>query len=115
MPLIRLETSAELNEEKKGELLPVLSKIISEEIGKPETYVMVSLLQCDMMMSGEEYPAAFADIRSIGGLTHDVNRAISDRLCTVLRDKLDISPDRVYLNFTDIAHSHWGWNNNTFG
>jgi len=115
MPLIKLETSAELTEEKKAELLPIMSRTISEEIGKPETYVMVTLSQCGIMMSGTEQPAAFADVRSIGGLTHDVNKAISDRICTLLKDKLGIPPDRVYLNFTDIARSHWGWNRSTFG
>ena len=115
MPLIKLETSADLTEGKRAELLPVLSKLIAEEIGKPETYVMVTLSQNGMMMSGDEHPAAFADVRSIGGLTHDVNRAIADRLCDVLKDRLGVPPDRVYLNFTDIARTHWGWNRSTFG
>lgn len=115
MPLFKLETSAELTEKKQADLLKALSKIISEEIGKPETYVMGSVTQSAMMMSGSREPAAFADVRSIGGLTRDVNRMIADRICSLLQKELSLEPDRVYLNFTEFTRENWGWNSGTFG
>lgn len=115
MPLIKLETSADLSDEKKASLLPQLSRIIAEEIGKPEVYVMVTIEQNQMLMSGSDSAAAFADVRSIGGLTADINQAISKRLCSLLDQELGVSIDRTYINFTDIPRTHWGWNSRTFG
>ena len=55
------------------------------------------------------------DIRSIGGLTDEVNRKLSQQVCKLLNDSLGIPPDRVYLNFTDVEAGNWGWNGSTFG
>jgi RNA 3'-terminal phosphate cyclase (ATP) len=54
-------------------------------------------------------------IRSIGGLSGDVNRKLSQQVCKLLNDSLGIPPDRVYLNFTDVGAGNWGWNGSTFG
>ena len=54
-------------------------------------------------------------LRSIGGLNDDLNRKLSQQVCKLLSDSLGISPDRVYLNFTDVEASNWGWNGSTFG
>jgi phenylpyruvate tautomerase PptA (4-oxalocrotonate tautomerase family) len=54
-------------------------------------------------------------IRSIGRLNDDVNRKLSQQARKLLSDSLGISPDRVYLNFTDVEASNWGWNGSTFG
>jgi phenylpyruvate tautomerase len=55
------------------------------------------------------------DLRSIGGLSDEVNRKLSQQVCKLLKDSLGISPDRVYLNFTDVEAPNWGWNGSTFG
>jgi hypothetical protein len=43
------------------------SRAVGSATGKPEQYVMVSLSQSAMLMSGKGGEAAFVDIRSIGG------------------------------------------------
>ena len=68
-----------------------------------------------MQMSANSGDAAFVDIRSIGGLTDDVNRRLSQNVCKLLNDALGVPPNRIYLNFTDVQASHWGWNGSTFG
>ena len=68
-----------------------------------------------MLMSGKSGEAAFVDIRGIGGLNGETNRKLSQQVCTLLLDSLGISPDRVYLNFTDVEAGNWGWNGSTFG
>jgi phenylpyruvate tautomerase PptA (4-oxalocrotonate tautomerase family) len=55
------------------------------------------------------------DIRSIGGLSDDVNRQLSQKICKLLKESLGVPPDRVYLNFTDVRPGNWGWNGDTFG
>jgi phenylpyruvate tautomerase PptA (4-oxalocrotonate tautomerase family) len=115
MPLLKLETTVALTEDKWQALLASLSKTVAETIGKPQQYVMVAASQAAMQMSGSSGNAAFVDVRSIGGLTGDVNRRLSKKVCEQLHESLGIPPDRIYLNFTDVQASHWGWNGNTFG
>ena len=115
MPLLKLETSVVLTEDKRQALLASLSNTVAETIGKPQQYVMVAASQSAMQMSGSPDDAAFVDVRSIGGLTGDVNRKLSQKVCQLLHDSLGIPPNRIYLNFTEVQASHWGWNGNTFG
>ena len=115
MPLLKLQTSVSIPQNQRAELLGSLSKLIGHAIGKPEQYVMVTIEEGPILMSGNEGPAAFADVRSIGGLDGTVNREISQNLCVLLNKTLGISATRVYLNFTDVAPGNWGWDNSTFG
>ena len=115
MPLLKLETTVVLSEDKRQALLASLSKIVAETIGKPQQYVMVAASQAAMQMSGSPGNAAFVDVRSLGGLTGDVNRKLSQKVSQLLNDSLGIPPNRIYLNFTDVQARHWGWNGSTFG
>ena len=115
MPLLKLETTVALSDEKKQALLASLSKLVAGTIGKPEQYVMVVVSPAAMLMSGKPGNAAFVDIRSIGGLSDDVNRQLSQKICKLLKESLGVPPDRVYLNFTDVRPGNWGWNGDTFG
>jgi phenylpyruvate tautomerase len=115
MPLLQLETTVALSDEKKKALLAALSKIVAATIGKPEQYVMIVANQAAILMSGKPGDAAFVDIRSIGGLSDDVNRQLSQKAGSLLSESLGVPADRVYLNFTDVPAGHWGWNGDTFG
>jgi len=115
MPLLALQTSVRLTNQQRYNLLAPLSQIVAECIGKPERYVMVTVSEAAMLMGGAEGPAAYADVRSIGGLNGAVNRKLSERLCALLQEQLDIPPDRVYLGFTSVSAENWGWNGGTFG
>ncbi|MCP4198738.1 MAG: hypothetical protein GY762_16450 [Proteobacteria bacterium] len=115
MPLLKMYTSVPVPEEKKEGLIKALSKITAETIGKSESYVMVVLSEGAMSMGGDIGPAAFADVRSIGGLSGGVNKEISDKVCGLLLDTLGIPGNRVYLSFNDSAAADWGWDSRTFG
>lgn len=116
MPLLKLQTSATISDEKQQMLIAATSKLVAETIGKPEQYVMVTLeTRVPIMMAGKQGDAAFADVRSIGGLSSSVNKQISQKLAAVLQEHSGIAADRVYLNFTSIAADNWGWRGGTFG
>jgi phenylpyruvate tautomerase len=115
MPLLKLQTSAAVPEEKREDLIQGLSKLTAEIIGKPESYVMVALSDGMMSMGGEVGPTAFAEVYSIGGLSREVNRRISKQVCALLNDTLEIPESRVYIRFGDSAATDWGWNGSTFG
>lgn len=115
MPLLKLETTVALSEEKRNALLTSLSKAVAGATGKPEQYVMVTISQSAMLMSGQGGNAAFVDVRGIGGLSASVNRKLSDQVCKLLKEVLELAPERVYLNFTEVEADNWGWNGSTFG
>ena len=115
MPLLKLETTIALAADKKQALLTSLSKIVAGTIGKPEQYVMVVINPAAILMSGKSGDAAFVDVRSIGGLSGEVNRQLAQKIGDLLNESLGVPPDRIYLNFTDVAAANWGWDGDTFG
>jgi phenylpyruvate tautomerase len=115
MPLLKLETTVALADDKKKALLASLSKIVAGTIGKPEQYVMVTIAPAAILMSGKPGDAAFVDLRSIGGLNGDVNQQLAQKIGNLLKESLGVPPDRIYLNFTDVSGANWGWNGDTFG
>lgn len=114
MPLIRMETSVKVPEEKKPELLAALSKITAEATGKPEAYVMAIVSEAAIAMAGKAGPAAFLDVRSIGSINKQVNGRISKEVAALLGKTLGIPGDRVYISFNDAVGANWGWNGATF-
>ena len=111
MPLVSIQAT----QETPTEVIAELSRIAAETIGKPERYVMVSATKSDLMMGGVEGNAAFVEVKSIGGLNHDVCEKLSANICNLLKAKLQIPPDRIYLNFTEVPASQWGVNGSLFG
>ncbi len=115
MPLLTLSVSTEIDESRKGTLLGQLSSMVAESLNKPEKYVMVTVEEKAMMMSGTTAPAAFVNLKSIGGISDESNKVFSEKICDLLKKELGIEQDRVYVNFSDVARGNWGWNGGTFG
>jgi phenylpyruvate tautomerase PptA (4-oxalocrotonate tautomerase family) len=115
MPLLKLETTVALSDEKKKSLLPALSKIVAETLGKPEDYVMITINSSAILMAGKPGDAAFVDVRSIGSLSLAVNKQLSKNICTLLKESLGIAQNRIYLTLSDVDAANWGWNGSTFG
>ena len=115
MPLLKLETTVAPPDDKRKTLLASLSRIVAETTGKPESYVMVTAAPAAMLMAGKPGDAAFVDVRGIGGLTAAVNLQLSQKVCQALNQLLGVPADRIYLNFTEVEASNWGWQGKTFG
>lgn len=115
MPLIKIQTAVTVPPGKKQVLLSESSRLVAEITGKPEKYVMVTLEAGDFLMAGVAGPAAFLDVRGIGGLTKAINGKLTKALCDLLQRELAIEPSRVYVTFTDVPAQNWGCNGATFG
>lgn len=116
MPLLHLHTTCSLEPEAGESLAAELSARVARHIGKPESYVMVLVAGgTAAVMGGTTGPAAWADVRSIGGLTPDVNRALTESVCGLLKERLDIPGERVYITLSDVPRTQWGWDGRTFG
>jgi len=115
MPAIILRTSVKCTDEQKNSLAKGLSKICADNIGKPESYVM-SVVQdaATICFGGNLQPAAMLDVKSIGSLNANVNATLSKAICEFLATSINIEPNNIYINFTDVARENWGWNSGTF-
>ena len=115
MPLVHVTTTQSIPAAEKKTLCEKLSRIAAEVIGKPESYVMTCVGPAALSLAGSSEPAAFVDVRSIGGLAPRACTGLSERLCALLAEALGVPGGRVYLNFTEIAAAKWGHDGSTFG
>lgn len=113
MPLIQVTSNVSLSEPEKSNALQTLSKAIAELMGKPESVVMTSWTTSKMTMAGTDAPCAFLDIRALR-LAEEVPAQLSKELCERLGLIVDIRPDRIFLNFTDVEPRNWGFDGKTF-
>ena len=112
MPLINLRTSL-ASVDRRDELLLEMSALLAEQTGKPEDYVM-TLLETDVPMTfaGTSAPAAFVEVKSIGALRP---LAMTAAFCELIKARMGIPADRIYITFDDVPASALGWNGRTFG
>jgi len=113
MPMLSIHTNVE-RPPQTAELLGQLSRAVSEMLGKPERYVMISLAcSADMMFAGDDRPLAYLELKSIGLPEHQT-RGFSETLCRLMEQHLGVPPDRVYIEFSNASRNLWGWNRGTF-
>ncbi|HHH45892.1 MAG TPA: hypothetical protein ENK53_02655 [Thiotrichales bacterium] len=114
MPLLSIETNAEIPAERRAEIVKNASRRVAELLGKPERYVMVTLRpNSHMCFAGEDTPLAYLELKSIG-LPEGSTSELSAALCELIQDQLGIPADRVYIEFSNAERHLWGWNGGTF-
>ncbi len=115
MPLIRLDTTETIPADQKAALCQKLSKACAGTIGKPESYQMAVVRDgVAMSFAGTPGPVAFVEVRSIGGLTPEVNRKLAEKVCKLVTETLKIPGERIYLNMLDVPATAWGHDGDTF-
>lgn len=115
MPLVRVQTSAAVDEATRSGLLAELSGAVAEALGKPESYMMV-VLQADtpMLMGGDDAPAALVEVRSVGTISPEQAHGLAGKLSAIVAT-LGVDPRRIYSNFTGVPGAMWGMGQSTFG
>lgn len=114
MPLVRLETDRKMDEGVMEGITAGLTAIVSEATGKPSRYVMTTVCNATTRMSDESGGSALVQVMSIGGLGPSVNGGIAASITGLLNEELGISPDRIYITFTDVPGENWAWQGRTF-
>ncbi len=113
MPLIKIETNQALPEDTAA-LLRQASAAVAGMLGKPESYVMVSLTHNPhMSFAGSSAPLAYVELKSLG-LPEPRTPGLSATLCEFLEAHLEIPAERVYIEFSGPERHLWGWNSATF-
>ncbi len=114
MPYLKVCTNLSMSESDKNEFLKQASDTVSQLLSKPERYVLIEI-ESDrhLSMSGSTEPAAYVELKSIG-LPEKDSAGFSADLCDFLKQTLELDPERVYIEFTNIPRHLWGWNRGTF-
>jgi phenylpyruvate tautomerase len=108
MPTFNVQTNVPLDDcVLVSDILKQTSKAVANIIGKPESYVMISLRGgVPMLFGGSEDPTAYGELISIGGLGPEINEQLSAALAEILQMKLSVPPARFYIKFYDVkGHS----------
>jgi phenylpyruvate tautomerase PptA (4-oxalocrotonate tautomerase family) len=114
MPYLKIETNQKLDEQTSSELALKASGFISGMLGKPESYVMVSIDSGkNMTFGGSPLPAAFIRLKSIG-LPTEKCAEFAQRVCQFVHAEIQVSPDRVFIDFCALERNMFGWNGKTF-
>jgi phenylpyruvate tautomerase len=114
MPYLKIQTNQKLDEAAQHALMKKASTTVAEQLGKPENYVMVTVQAGQtMLFAGSDGPLAYLELKSIG-LPESATQEISDSLCTLMAQELDIEKNRTYIEFADAPRHMWGWNGDTF-
>lgn len=115
MPYLKLNTNVAITSQQSPKLLSELSKLMAQETGKPERYVMVELTENKaMLFAGTNGPLAYLECKSIG-LSASQAKSISAAVSRILKDSLQLNGDRIYIEFSNCPGEYWGWNGSTFG
>jgi phenylpyruvate tautomerase len=114
MPYLKIQSNQVIPEVQQQLIMRDASSLVAMETGKPERYVMVALDPAlPMVFAGSDEPCAYLELKSIGlpiSKTGDLSKA----LCEFINRYMNVAPDRVYIEFCDVARAMWGWNKGTF-
>lgn len=116
MPMIRIQTSIAVDEEKQTTLMNTLSSEIAELLGKPESYMMIILEpETVMMMSGTAEAAALVEVRSVGSISEEEAKNLSGKISEIMGKEIGVGAGRIYLNMQGVPGVMWGFDGRTFG
>jgi phenylpyruvate tautomerase len=115
MPMIRVQLSFTLDQEKQSALMRDLSQSVAKQLGKPESYMMVVLESASILMGGKPEAAAFFEVRSVGTVSKDQAVSLSKAVGEILSRTTGVHNDRIYSNFAGVPGAMWGFDGGTFG
>jgi phenylpyruvate tautomerase len=110
MPYLSIQTNRALPDEKQTELLGAALKIVASQLDKPESYVMASFAPAERInFAGEESPAAYLELRSIG--VPDARRnSLSAALTDLVARSCEIKGERIFVVLVDVNARFWSVN-----
>ncbi|MDQ6965131.1 MAG: phenylpyruvate tautomerase MIF-related protein [Mariprofundales bacterium] len=113
MPLLTINTNTAIDD--KPATLAAASQLIASQLGKPESFVMVNIVDdLDMLFAGSSAPLAHLQLKSLG-LHSEQTAELSATLCDWVSTQLAIPTERIYIEFAAPERAFWGWNRSTFG
>eukprot|EP00984_Skeletonema_dohrnii_P003429 scaffold1165_cov126-Skeletonema_dohrnii-CCMP3373.AAC.3 len=112
-PSLILQTNVDLGD-KKAEIMKELSALVAKSLGKPESYVAISITDnASMLFGGSDAPLALGCLYSLGSINMENNGKVQAGVTDAL-EAFGVSENRIYINFFDVPRENVGWNRATF-
>jgi phenylpyruvate tautomerase len=112
MPVLQITTNVTID--NADELAKQASGLAAGMLGKPESYVMVSINGgAELIFAGTNEPCAHLMLKSLG-LPESETSNYSEKLCGFIEQQLGVSPSRTYIEFINPERHMFGWNKSTF-
>jgi len=114
MPYIETKASVTITKEQKERLTRELGVAIELIPGKSEEWLMLNFEGgCQMAFRGDcNTPCAMVDVYIFGKTTDAAYDALTERICAVISDILDVPSERIYVKYTE--KDRWGYNGFNF-
>ncbi|KAM5542653.1 hypothetical protein V8D89_003614 [Ganoderma adspersum] len=113
MPAIEIRTNVTVADPKA--FVKELSKFSADNLGKPEAYIGVHLVQEQTLTFGGSFdPAFLLSITSLDNLPPENTEKLSKAFATFIQEKLGIPHDRGYILFNDPGRANIGFQSTTF-
>jgi len=114
MPYLKIETNVKTEPAQQAGLLQSATDVVATALGKPASYVMVSLQPGSaMLFAGSDAPLAYLELKSLG-LPRQRTAELSAALSALITEVLGVDNERIYIEFSDVERSMWGWKGSTF-
>ena len=116
MPLVVLYPSANASlPEDPSALLAGLSRLMAEQTGKSERWVMTRMAAPrPMTFGGSGEPCCYVECKSIG-LDAALATKLSAALTPRIAEGLGVSPERIYIELAAPPGALWGFGGDTLG
>lgn len=113
MPMIEAKVTMQLPVEKRDILKTEFGKAISI-IGKPESYLMINLVDNqDLYFGGKKLDkGAYVEVKVLGNVDSTSSDKMTSKLCEILQNELGIPGNAVYVSYWGTGS--WGWNGSNF-
>ncbi len=114
MPYINVKTTSSISDEKSETIKTELGKAISLIPGKSEEWLMVGIEpEKKIWFRGDDSAdSAMVSVAVFGSVSDRDSSKVTERITDILSSELGISPDRVYVAYSE--HDKWGWNGSNF-
>ena len=109
MPFIRTTTNVAVPGRKAEAIKQRMGEAIELLPGKTESWLMIHLEgNATMFFKGEDENCAICEVKLYGSADEDSYAKLTSELTDILREELDLDPDRIYVTYSEM--DTWGWN-----
>ena len=109
MPYIETTTSVAISGKREAAIKERMGKAIELIPGKTESWLMLSFRDnVSMYFKGDYEPCAIMQVKLFGTADEEAYANLTETLTDIIREELDIDPDRIYVAYEEI--NTWGWN-----
>ncbi|GAB0494242.1 hypothetical protein MMPV_005533 [Pyropia vietnamensis] len=114
MPTLQVQTNVPLEGDAIDRFFAAATDVVATALGKPPSFVQVSLTTTAMSFAGTTAPTAFVLLTSLGKV-EEAAPVASRALADLLTAHLGVQPGRAYIQFFDCPRHMMALNGTPFG